>query len=1616
MANNKNLVIKIDIDSSGVPTAFKAIREEANKAAAAIEHIGETKKLEEVNRLAGRLDANFKQLTASLNKYQQTLDKLNAGKMPAQLQMPFAENQAKRYVDGFNAVKSSIADIVNELNKLDRKLADQKGRKLAKDYAGGTNLKQTLLKENLIAPAGDDQQKQYDAFIREAHKQQKQRFKELNTITRTLDESNKKGLVDYNREQEKQDTDILKRRDKFDAEQLTHRERRQADIQSFDQQANQNATSAGIDPVGLQRQQRQNDIEEAFRQRDARNAQVERRLQDASQARRNRSQSALSEISGSGSDQQRIQLEVANANAIRLDGERSYRARRAQYALDSFNAERRYETELTRIRNEARSGTLRAPQARQQHDTALENYRTAMQGLPDLNEPIRQHQSLFLRVAALTTAYRTLNLVTSTVTNGIKSIPKVGIELDSARASLEATTGSVAGAESSLKALNAEATRTGINIGTLRSNFAGFQASTSLAGASLESTWGMFTNLDTVITGLHLSADKANGVFLAMAQIFNKGRVQSEELVKQLGNLLPGAFASFAKSMGILPAELSKQMKAGLVEANAIASNGKTIMENFTAYMAERFAPAFAVASQGLNANLERMETSFTHLGEAMYTKMQPAYLSLVKTITSATDSFTGFINGTNRVSDSMSVTLFAASAVAVTGLVGLVLQLGKTVTAINLATFAMGAFSPQAAIITGIGAAFAYLATQAYSASQNIGEAEKALKLRKEEEERIKKQGAMNSATTPLEIQLENDPAYVAIKSNLEKANKEIETLNSEKKGYGLSKTLKTVGEFAIGKYVHTVQNFNDVIDTVSTSATNLVLPVEKTKHHQTMLASSKKTQNAELVNLEVEKARIEGEMNEAKQRAKNATLEAHAKNTSDWLESTSQYEQEPGSVEEAKIIAGHKFKGQNKKILGEAKKFVTTYENINKLKAEGKPVEEGVQGTEENYRDAKQAIANIETGLANAVNEAAKTVQTKIDRQAAISNAKDMRVNLAKEKVGAGLSTAESKAQLETLNTQYVQHKITIEKYYADKQKIQLDDLKFQKDATEKEVEIAKKGNDATRQAKLEGVLGAYEAKETQIKEKNAQDSFKAQEALDKKAGGGGEASTAKEAVRVDIKEQENAIKLLTKETKSELDKLDTAYKANEVSIYTYYARTLNIQLDALDKKKQVYEQEHQIAVKASNDVKATELAGKIEELAPARESLLQTNQQNKVAALDDYNNQLQQALAEERQLMGNEEEGALIRYQQQHKDFREKLNAILREPLTAENAEAHRSATAGLHAYTTGETQAGFSGGMSGIEKSSALVLKQHQERKQNIESMGERGAYSPMFTQLKLMKENKDAILKYEKELKLAEAEQDKVIAKGQKPTEQGQLRIETMRSNLSLLKEESRSVGDEVVRGMGKAFDSSFSGLLTGATNGKMAFRQFAISVEQDLANIAAAEIRSIIFNSLGLTSATGIGGGGLLKSIGDKFGSGAASGATSGAVAAVAKNADGGMYASSDLSQYSGSLVNSPTVFKFASGSSTGLMGEAGPEFILPAERMKNGKMGIRASGGGGGNVTIKNMSVSLQQAPNSTPAQQSEMIAKGIRKQLSTMIQQQTANNLRSGNLLNPTQMQVGM
>ncbi|MCZ7840690.1 phage tail tape measure protein [Leclercia adecarboxylata] len=93
------------------------------------------------------------------------------------------------------------------------------------------------------------------------------------------------------------------------------------------------------------------------------------------------------------------------------------------------------------------------------------------------------------------------------------------------------------------------------------------------------------------------------------------------------------------------------------------------------------------------------------------------------------------------------------------------------------------------------------------------------------------------------------------------------------------------------------------------------------------------------------------------------------------------------------------------------------------------------------------------------------------------------------------------------------------------------------------------------------------------------------------------------------------------------------------------------------------------------------------------------------------------------------------------------------------------------------------------------------------------------------------------------------------------------------------------------------------------------------------------------------------------SSIGSLFGGAASSSASSGTAlqsygANLQFNAKGGVYSSADLSQYSNSVVSSPTMFAFAKGA--GLMGEAGPEAIMPLTRAADGSLGVRALGNGG--------------------------------------------------------------
>lgn len=73
-------------------------------------------------------------------------------------------------------------------------------------------------------------------------------------------------------------------------------------------------------------------------------------------------------------------------------------------------------------------------------------------------------------------------------------------------------------------------------------------------------------------------------------------------------------------------------------------------------------------------------------------------------------------------------------------------------------------------------------------------------------------------------------------------------------------------------------------------------------------------------------------------------------------------------------------------------------------------------------------------------------------------------------------------------------------------------------------------------------------------------------------------------------------------------------------------------------------------------------------------------------------------------------------------------------------------------------------------------------------------------------------------------------------------------------------------------------------------------------------------------------------------------------------------NAKGGVY--------SNGIVNSPTLFTFAKGGKFGVMGEAGPEAVMPLKRGPDGSLGVRADGGGfGSNVVVNVINNSDSQA-----------------------------------------------
>jgi hypothetical protein len=195
----------------------------------------------------------------------------------------------------------------------------------------------------------------------------------------------------------------------------------------------------------------------------------------------------------------------------------------------------------------------------------------------------------------------------------------------------------------------------------------------------------------------------------------------------------------------------------------------------------------------------------------------------------------------------------------------------------------------------------------------------------------------------------------------------------------------------------------------------------------------------------------------------------------------------------------------------------------------------------------------------------------------------------------------------------------------------------------------------------------------------------------------------------------------------------------------------------------------------------------------------------------------------------------------------------------------------------------------------------------------------------------------------------------------------------------------KSMGD-LAGNLGSSFASAFEGMANQltefVTTGKANFRDFAASVLKDISRMI---IRYAIFNAV--------------KGIMNIFNPAAALGSSASNVAQYAPLAKGGVFAQNGIQAFArGGIVDRPTLFPFAKG--TGLMGEAGPEAIIPLKRGRDGKLGVAGGGGGTTNVVVN-----VDASGSKVEGDQSQ--AKALGNVISAAVQSELVRQKRPGGLL---------
>jgi len=203
-------------------------------------------------------------------------------------------------------------------------------------------------------------------------------------------------------------------------------------------------------------------------------------------------------------------------------------------------------------------------------------------------------------------------------------------------------------------------------------------------------------------------------------------------------------------------------------------------------------------------------------------------------------------------------------------------------------------------------------------------------------------------------------------------------------------------------------------------------------------------------------------------------------------------------------------------------------------------------------------------------------------------------------------------------------------------------------------------------------------------------------------------------------------------------------------------------------------------------------------------------------------------------------------------------------------------------------------------------------------------------------------------------------------------------LELKQQKLNEFAERYGGIFDAISQGLTKTFDL----LVTGTDNWGNSLRTIASTVLQDIAR----QLLKVLVIDQAISAFRNIFS--PVKS------TGAAASLFNPATAA-----NGKVFASNGIVPFAmGGIIDKPTIFPFAKG--IGLMGEAGPEAIMPLRRGRDGRLGV--AGGGGGDTTI-NVSVDAKGTNVQGDSGQGAALARAV----SQAVQTEMVKQRRPGGIL---------